>query len=101
MQSGWLVTADGRQRYPVRDFIPRFAPESNYADNFGLQWNKFRQTQLDSHSAPAGLRDALLGVNRLAAARPRGRALFPFVYSLGVLQHTPDVGKGSRRCRPW
>jgi SAM-dependent methyltransferase len=25
-------------------------PESNYADNFGLQWNRFRKTQLDSHS---------------------------------------------------
>jgi hypothetical protein len=25
-------------------------PESNYADNFGMQWNHFRQTQLDSYS---------------------------------------------------
>src|SRR5215469_15010462 len=53
LQSGWLVSACGRQRYPIRDFIPRFAPESNYADNFGLQWNKFRGTQLDSHSGQA------------------------------------------------
>jgi hypothetical protein len=45
---GWLVSASGRHRYPVR--IPRFAPESNYADNFGMQWNRFRQTQLDGHS---------------------------------------------------
>jgi SAM-dependent methyltransferase len=50
VQSGWLVTADGRNRYPVRDFIPRFAPHSNYADNFGMQWNAFRRTQLDSYS---------------------------------------------------
>jgi SAM-dependent methyltransferase len=48
VQSGWLAT--DRQRYPVRDFIPRFAPESNYADNFGMQWNQFRRTQLDSYS---------------------------------------------------
>ena len=50
VQSGWLVTEDGRNRYPVRDFIPRFVPESNYADNFGMQWNAFRRTQLDSYS---------------------------------------------------
>lgn len=50
VQSGWLRAESGRQRYPIRDFIPRFAPESNYADNFGMQWNKFRQTQLDSCS---------------------------------------------------
>jgi SAM-dependent methyltransferase len=50
VQSGWLVTEDGRNRYPVRDFIPRFVAESNYADNFGMQWNTFRRTQLDSYS---------------------------------------------------
>jgi len=31
-------------------FIPRFVPEENYADNFTIQWRRFRQTQLDSHS---------------------------------------------------
>ncbi len=30
--------------------IPRFVPPSNYADNFGLQWNEYRSTQLDSIS---------------------------------------------------
>ena len=50
IHSGWLVSESGAHRYPIRDFIPRFVPESNYADNFGMQWNKFRQTQLDSYS---------------------------------------------------
>lgn len=50
IRSGLLVGESGRYHYPIREFIPRFAPESNYADNFGMQWNKFRQTQLDSHS---------------------------------------------------
>lgn len=50
VQSGWLVAEDGRNRYAVRDFIPRFVPEANYADNFGMQWNTFRRTQLDSFS---------------------------------------------------
>ena len=50
IDNGWLVTIDGRYRYPIRNRIPRFVPESNYADNFGMQWNHFRTTQLDSHS---------------------------------------------------
>ena len=47
---GWLVTEGGQHRYPIRNFIPRFVPGSNYADNFGIQWNKFRQNQLGSFS---------------------------------------------------
>src|SRR6266853_80701 len=50
IHSGWLVSEGNEHRYPIRDFIPRFVLESNYADNFGMQWNKFRQTQLDSYS---------------------------------------------------
>jgi SAM-dependent methyltransferase len=50
IRSGWLVAEHGEYRYAVRNFIPRFVPESTYADNFGIQWNKFRRTQLDSVS---------------------------------------------------
>ncbi|MCG2755826.1 MAG: methyltransferase domain-containing protein, partial [Desulfobacteraceae bacterium] len=46
----WLISEDRLNRYPIHDGIPRFVPESNYADNFGMQWNHFRKTQLDSHS---------------------------------------------------
>lgn len=152
IHSGWLVAELGEHRYPIEDFIPRFVPASNYADNFGMQWNKFRQTQLDSHSgqpisadrlwkatgwtAPeiAGrwVLDAGCGAGRFAEvalragatvvaldyssavnacyanlahfpnlhvvqgdiyALPLEKAFFPYVYSLGVLQHTPDVAK--------
>ncbi|TVM34456.1 class I SAM-dependent methyltransferase [Oceanidesulfovibrio marinus] len=34
--------------YPLVKGIPRFVPESNYTDAFGLQWKTFRRTQLDS-----------------------------------------------------
>ena len=150
--SGWLVSKDGAHRYPIRDFIPRFSPESNYADNFGMQWNKFRRTQLDSSSgkpissnrfwtstgwppnAISGRRilDAGCGAGRFAEVAVRAGAnvvaldyssavdacysnlaqydnvdvvqgdiyclpfaerTFPYVYSLGVLQHTPDVAR--------
>lgn len=150
--SGFLVSEDGNHSYPVRDYIPRFVPEHNYAENFGMQWNKFRQTQLDSHSgypisaerfwkatgwnaeeiAGQWVLDVGCGAGRFAEialkagakvvaldysnavdacfenlrghpdlhvvqgdiyALPFSPDTFPFVYSLGVLQHTPDVAK--------
>jgi 2-polyprenyl-3-methyl-5-hydroxy-6-metoxy-1,4-benzoquinol methylase len=152
IRSGWLVSADGAHRYPVRDFIPRFVPQSNYADSFGMQWNHFRRTQLDSYSGQpisaarfwkatgwsAGdlpgqmVLDAGCGAGRFAEvalaagaevvaldysnavdacyanlqhyprlhvvqgdiyALPLRKPAFRFVYSLGVLQHTPDVAR--------
>jgi len=149
--SGWLLTCDNK-RYPIVAGIPRFVPSSNYADNFGMQWNHFRQTQLDSYSGhpisadrfwqatgwnPKMLKnqwvlDAGCGAGRFAEvallagakvvaldyssavdacyanlkhhpnlhvvqgdiyALPFAPQSFPFVYSLGVLQHTPDVGR--------
>jgi SAM-dependent methyltransferase len=152
IDDGWLVSEDGMQRYPVLKGVPRFVPQSNYADNFGMQWNHFRQTQLDSYSGhpistdrfwqatgwkPEQLQgqwvlDAGCGAGRfaevalLAGAKvvaldyssavdacfanlkhhpnlhvvqgdiyrlPVAPGSFPFVYSLGVLQHTPDVAK--------
>ncbi len=152
VDDGILISANGQYRYPVLKGIPRFVPESNYADNFGMQWNHFRQTQLDSHSGlpisyerfwqatgwnQASMKDqwvldAGCGAGRFAEVALRAGAKvvaldyssavdacytnlkhhpnlhvvqgdiyalpfapksFPFVYSLGVLQHTPDVAK--------
>jgi SAM-dependent methyltransferase len=50
IESGVLATADGRTRYPIVGGVPRFVPAANYAASFGLQWNRYRRTQLDSHS---------------------------------------------------
>lgn len=147
---GWLISEDKRNRYPVRSSIPRFVPESNYADNFGMQWNYFAKTQLDSHSGhcisedrfwlatgwnPNDLKgkwvlDVGCGSGRFAEVAlnsgakvvaldyssavdacyenlrhyknlyvvqgdiyslPFADNSFDFIYSLGVLQHTPNV----------
>jgi 2-polyprenyl-3-methyl-5-hydroxy-6-metoxy-1,4-benzoquinol methylase len=157
--TGQLVTADGTRRYPIRNGIPRFVEESSYADNFGMQWNTFRHTQLDSHSGhpvsadrfwsatgwtPEELKgqwvlDGGCGAGRFAEvalqagakvvaidlsnavdatsaslghhpnlhvvqanlyALPFAPASFPFIYSLGVLQHTPDVERAFRALPP-
>jgi SAM-dependent methyltransferase len=154
---GSQLTAEGDQlrsscgrTYPVVGGIPRFVPADNYASNFGLQWNRFRQTQLDSYSGVPISRDRFLretgwtkadlegklvldagcGAGRFAEVAlslgahvvaidyssavdacyanngpherlhvvqadiyslPFAPATFDYVYSLGVLQHTPDV----------
>jgi len=38
------------ERFPVKDGIPRFVPQETYADAFGVQWKRYRLTQLDSYS---------------------------------------------------
>ena len=147
--TGWLVSEDGGHRHEIRGGIPRFVPASNYADNFGMQWNHFARTQLDSHSGhgisaerfweatgwqAAEMSDKWVldigcgsgrfaeialssGANVVALdyssavdaclanlrqhprlhvvqgdafALPFAPGSFHFVYSLGVLQHTPD-----------
>lgn len=45
--------------FPVVGGIPRFVPRDNYAASFGLQWNTFRRTQLDSHTGTSVSRDRL------------------------------------------
>lgn len=36
--------------YLIANGIPRFVPTENYARDFGMQWNAFPKTQLDSHT---------------------------------------------------
>lgn len=37
--------------FQIKGELPRFVPESNYADSFGYQWNIHAKTQLDSYSS--------------------------------------------------
>jgi len=160
IHSGWLVAeTDTNLRYKIQNFIPRFVPASNYADNFGMQWNMFSKTQLDSYSGqkistnrfwnatklkPEDIKgkwvlDIGCGAGRFAEvalsaganlvaldyssavdacyanlshhpnlhlvqgdiyALPFVKDFFPIVYSLGVLQHTPDVAKSFKALPP-
>ena len=153
---GELVSSGNGARYQIVDGVPRFVPSDNYADNFGMQWNQFRETQLDSHSgvsisgdrfwdvtgwrsselSGAMVLDAGCGAGRFAEialqagaqviaidyscavdacyrnlshhenlhvvqadiyALPFRESTFPYVYSLGVLQHTPDVAAAFKK----
>ena len=153
IEKGILTCNTCGESYPIVRYIPRFVSMENYATNFGLQWNRFRQTQLDSYSGHPISRDRFVnetgvtsadsiynkvildagcGAGRFAeialsfgaqvvaidystavdACRKNLHAYnnlhivqadiyclpfvpksFDFVYSLGVLQHTPNVRK--------
>lgn len=60
---GELRSASGR-RYPIVNSIPRFVRSDNYAASFGLQWNRFRSTQLDSVSGIPISRDRFFAYSR-------------------------------------
>jgi len=45
--------------FPIIEHVPRFVSHDNYAASFGLQWNKFRTTQLDSFSGLSISKDRL------------------------------------------
>jgi SAM-dependent methyltransferase len=42
------LTCPQGHTFPVRQGIPRFVSSAGYAEAFGVQWNRFRRTQLDS-----------------------------------------------------
>jgi ubiquinone/menaquinone biosynthesis C-methylase UbiE/uncharacterized protein YbaR (Trm112 family) len=153
IKEGLLISENASQlKYRISNFIPRFVPQTNYADNFGFQWNKFSRTQYDSqtgHPITANrfwgatgwnademkgqfVLDVGCGSGRFAEVAlqtgavvvaidysnavdaayqnlqqydnlvllqadvyqlPFAREVFPYAYSLGVLQHTPDAKK--------
>ena len=43
----WLACREGCE-VPVRGNVPRFVETEDYAESFGLEWLRFRSTQLDS-----------------------------------------------------
>lgn len=57
-QTNVLLCTEGC-RVPIVGGIPRFVSSENYADAFGRQWNKFRKTQLDSHTGTTISRDRI------------------------------------------
>lgn len=60
IETGVLACTECASTYPVVRAVPRFVPTDNYARSFGLQWTRFRQTQLDSYTGTTISRDRLL-----------------------------------------
>ncbi len=51
--TGVLTCRGCEATYAIRNGVPRFVDDGDYAASFGLQWNRFRTTQLDSASGAA------------------------------------------------
>lgn len=54
---GTLTSRQTGKTFAITNGIPRFVPAENYADSFGMQWNRFRKVQLDSVNGTAMSRD--------------------------------------------
>jgi SAM-dependent methyltransferase len=50
IDQGNALTCHEHCIYPRRNGILRFVPNSSYSAAFGLQWNRYRKTQLDSYT---------------------------------------------------
>lgn len=72
IQSGLLECSQGH-RYPIRDGIPRFVPRENYASNFGFQWKRYGQVQIDSYAGNSISRDRFLATTGWTPERIGGR----------------------------
>jgi SAM-dependent methyltransferase len=149
IEQGQLVSEASGRSYPIVRGIPRFVETEGYTGSFGMQWNRFREVQIDTSTGHSDSQrrfdyettwtendlkgrwvlDGGCGAGRfaeVAAARgPRLVAMdfssaidaaaktverfsnvnlvqgnlleppfkpgaFDFVYSIGVVQHTPD-----------
>ncbi|MEP6763878.1 MAG: class I SAM-dependent methyltransferase [Gemmatimonadaceae bacterium] len=83
VEEGWLVSREGA-RYAITRGIPRFVPADNYATGFGLQWNHFRRTQLDSFSGHSITHDRFYRFTGFTPQELRGKRVL-------------DVGCGAGR----
>lgn len=83
-ESGTLACTACGAVYPIVRSIPRFVPAENYAGNFGLQWNRFPRTQLDSHSGHPISRDRFFSQSDWNPAEMKGKRVL-------------DVGCGAGR----
>jgi SAM-dependent methyltransferase len=50
IRNGVLQCVGCQQRYEVKNYIPRFVPEENYCQGFGLEWSLHSRTQYDSYT---------------------------------------------------
>jgi SAM-dependent methyltransferase/uncharacterized protein YbaR (Trm112 family) len=71
---GELVSPSG-SRFPIVRGIPRFVGAENYTASFGMQWNLFRDTQLDTATGSTRSRDRFDAELGWTAAELRGRWL--------------------------
>jgi SAM-dependent methyltransferase len=109
IESGVLSCAGCAARHPIVAGIPRFVPLDNYAASFGFQWNRFRKTQLDSHSGRNISRDRFLHATGWRPESLAGRTVLDagcgagrfaeVALSLGATVFAVDYSRAVEACR--
>jgi len=79
-----LICSDG-DHFPIRSGMPRFVPKSNYADAFGIQWQRYRLAQLDSYTG--------FPVTRIRTQRCTGENLWDSLKGKQVLECGCGAGR--------
>jgi SAM-dependent methyltransferase len=109
IDKGSLDCAGCSSRFPIIGGIPRFVRTENYAESFGYQWNRFRETQLDSHSgrhisrerflkATGWKPESLSGKTLLDAGCGAGR-FTEIALSLGATVFAVDYSRAVEACQ--
>lgn len=73
IESGALVSSATGKRYPIVRGIPRFVEGETYAETFGMQWNAYRDFQLDSSTGATHSRDRFDAETHWDEATLRGK----------------------------
>ena len=72
IEEGELSCAKCARKFPIVATIPRFVEAQNYADSFGLQWNKYARLQLDSQNGTPFSRERFYGITEWPRESLRG-----------------------------
>jgi 2-polyprenyl-3-methyl-5-hydroxy-6-metoxy-1,4-benzoquinol methylase len=82
------LSCSQQHRWRIHGGIPRLAPSGHYTDSFGLQWNIYRRTQLDSYTETT--------ISRDRARRCLGEECWAFLHRPAET-HVLEVGCGAGR----
>jgi SAM-dependent methyltransferase len=72
IKEGVLTCPAGCPLVPIRQFVPRFVPNSSYSANFGEQWNRFRRTQIDRYNGTTLSKDRFFSGTGWSPAELKG-----------------------------
>lgn len=61
--------------YPIRNFIPRFVGDDNYARGFGFQWHQHARTQVDKFNGTRISSDRFFGHTKWIAEKLKGQSV--------------------------
>jgi uncharacterized protein YbaR (Trm112 family) len=75
IKEGRLACGDCSETYPVRNYIPRFVGDDDYAVGFGFQWNRHARTQVDKFNGTSISRDRFFAHTRWQSDELAGRQI--------------------------